>query len=185
MRSEKKGGSRITARQLAACALMTAVICVCSWLSVPAPVPFTMQTFAIFAALFLLGGRLGGMSVAAYVLLGAVGLPVFSGFAGGIGRLLGPTGGYVMGFLLMPAVYRLLGRWSGGSRLRAALAAALGLSVCYATGTAWLLWGYTGGAGAISVGAALSMYVLPFLIPDAVKLFLAVWLAWAIKKRIK
>ena len=90
----------ITVRDMAYIALMAVVIALCSWISVPAAVPFTMQTFAVFCALLLLGGRRGTFAVALYILLGAFGLPVFSGFRGGIGALLGPTGGYIVGFLL-------------------------------------------------------------------------------------
>ena len=70
-------------------ALMAVLISVCSWLSVPAAIPFTMQTYAVFTALLLLGGRRGSIAVAVYIALGAVGLPVFSGFAGGIGSSWG------------------------------------------------------------------------------------------------
>ena len=75
-------------------ALMAVVLALCSWISVPSVVPFTMQTFAVFCALLLLGGRRGFFAVLLYILLAAVGLPVLSGFRGGIGALLGPTGGY-------------------------------------------------------------------------------------------
>ncbi len=79
--------------------IFTVIIAVCSWISVPMTVPVTLQTFGVFAAVGILGGRRGTMSVLLYILLGAVGLPVFSGFSGGIGRLTGNTGGYIVGFL--------------------------------------------------------------------------------------
>ena len=82
-------------KDMAYIALMAVLISVCSWLSVPAAIPFTMQTYAVFTALLLLGGRRGSIAVAVYIALGAVGLPVFSGFAGGIGKLMGPSGGYI------------------------------------------------------------------------------------------
>lgn len=91
-------------------AMMTVVIAVCSWIYVPSAVPFTMQTFGVFCALGLLGGRRGFLAVLLYVLMGAAGLPVFSGFTGGLGQLLGPTGGYILGFLLMALAYRLTDR---------------------------------------------------------------------------
>ena len=80
-------------------ALTAAIIAVCAWITVPGPVPFTMQTFGVFLALRLLGGKRGSISVALYILLGAAGLPVFSGFKAGIGVLIGPTGGYILGFI--------------------------------------------------------------------------------------
>ena len=113
-------------------ALFAVLLTVCAWISVPLPVPFTLQTFAIFAALGILGGRRGTWAVAVYLLLGAVGLPVFSGFRGGLGALLGTTGGYILGFLalalekiekvLSPEEYRLLKRlvFDGASHLQVA-----------------------------------------------------------------
>lgn len=183
VKSEKK--APMTTAELAACALMAVVICVCSWISVPAPVPFTMQTFAVFCTLSLLGGRLGLISVAVYVLLGAVGLPVFSGFTGGIGKLLGPTGGYIAGFLLAAAVYWLLERWAGKSTVCRAAILALGLAVCYAFGTVWYIQVYLKGGGAVSLGGALAMCVFPFILPDAVKLALSLWVTELVKKHIR
>ena len=83
------------------CTAMFAVImAVCSWISIPAMVPFTLQTFGVFLAVGTLGGKRGSLAVLIYLLLGAVGLPVFSGFAGGLGYMMGSTGGYIIGFLL-------------------------------------------------------------------------------------
>ena len=101
-------------QELARAALFAALIAICSWISIPTAVPFTLQTFAVFLALGVLGGKLGTLSVAVYLLLGAVGLPVFAGFQGGLGALLGATGGYLAGFLLTllaGAAASLLGWW--------------------------------------------------------------------------
>ena len=86
---------------LAYMALGAVIIAVCSWISIPTVVPFTLQTFAVFSVLGLLGGKRGTISVLIYILLGAVGVPVFAGFSGGFGVILGPTGGYIVGFLLV------------------------------------------------------------------------------------
>ena len=83
---------------LAYMALGAVIIAVCSWISIPTVVPFTLQTFAVFSVLGLLGGKRGTISVLIYILLGAVGVPVFAGFSGGFGVILGPTGGYIIGF---------------------------------------------------------------------------------------
>ena len=89
-------------------ALFAAVITVCSWISLPVfAVPITLQTFAVFSALLILGGKYGTMSVLVYILLGSVGAPVFSGFRGGLSALMGPTGGYIVGFLLTGIIYLL------------------------------------------------------------------------------
>ena len=89
-------------------ALMAVIIAVCSWISIPGPVPFTLQTFAVFSALLLLGTRNGILSITVYLLLGAVGVPVFSGFSGGLSHLVGPTGGYLIGFLVMGFFYGIV-----------------------------------------------------------------------------
>ena len=86
-------------------ALFVAVMAICSWVSIPSAVPFTLQTFAVFCALCLLGGKRGTIAILVYIALGAIGLPVFSGFSGGIGILLGTTGGYIWGFLLTGLLY--------------------------------------------------------------------------------
>ena len=90
---------------LAYMAVCAALIAICSWISIPAAVPFTMQTFAVFCVLGLLGGKRGTISILVYILLGAVGLPVFAGFSGGIGILFGTTGGYIIGFIFVGLIY--------------------------------------------------------------------------------
>ena len=167
---------------LAYMALGAVLIALCSWISIPAVVPFTMQTFAVFLVLLILGGKRGTMTIVVYVLLGAVGLPVFSQFGAGIGVLLGSTGGYILGFIFMGLTYRLVTGAAGRSRtskVRWAEAAALvlGLLVLYAFGTAWYMFMYArtqGGAGLMSV---LLLCVIPFVIPDLIKLALALALA--------
>ena len=93
-------------RELAYTGILAALIAVCSWISIPTAVPFTLQTFAVFLTLGLLGGRLGTLAVTVYLLLGAVGLPVFAGFHGGLGAFLGATGGYLVGFSVPPSWVR-------------------------------------------------------------------------------
>ncbi len=89
----------LSLRQMTAIALMSVVLLLCSILTVPSVVPFTLQTFGVALAVGLLGIKSGLLSVVAYFLLGLIGLPVFAGMQGGIGVLLGPTGGYLIGFL--------------------------------------------------------------------------------------
>ena len=169
-------------RALVRGALGAALICVCSWITVPGPVPFTLQTFAVACVLGLLGGRLGTVSILCYLLLGAVGLPVFSGFTGGIGRLLGATGGYLIGFVAMGLVFwlaagRSLAVW------RMALGLAAGLAVCYLFGTLWFVHVYTGGP--MTFRAALGLCVVPFLPFDAIKLTLALTVARMLAQRMR
>ena len=88
--------------------MFTALITVCSWISIPTTIPFTLQTFAVFLTVALIGTKRSFISVIIYILLGAVGLPVFSGFKGGVGALLGPTGGYIIGFLFTALITGLI-----------------------------------------------------------------------------
>ena len=171
---------KFSIRDMVFVSLMAVVIALCSYLSVPAAVPFTMQTFAVFCALLLLGGKRGFLAVGLYILLGAFGLPVFSGFRGGLGALLGPTGGYILGFLLCALLFWLLER-----KLPPLVLLVLGLLVCYLFGTLWFVYVYSSGGKEIGFGAALAVCVLPYLIPDAIKLFLAHVLSRRVKRALR
>lgn len=176
--------SHWSARDLAYTALMTAVIAACSWVSVPATVPFTLQTLGVFLAVGLLGGRRGSMAVLVYLLLGAAGAPVFHGFTGGVGILFGATGGYLLGFLGSALLYWALTRLVGESAPVMALAMALGLLVCYAFGTAWFMVVYARTSGPVGLMTALGWCVLPFVIPDLLKLALALSLTRLLRRHI-
>lgn len=155
-------------------ALFAAVTAICALITVPAPVPFTLQALGVFTATAVLSAKYSIASVCAYILLGAVGLPVFSGFSGGPGVLFGPTGGFIFGFILIPVIYGLLSRFfSGKSRWLYMLA---GLLACYAAGAAW----YTVYTGADSFVSVLTVTVLPFILPDILKLFVALKVADAL-----
>lgn len=171
---------KLNVRDMIYIALMTVVIALCSWISVPSVVPFTMQTFAVFCALLLLGGRRGFFAVALYILLGAFALPVFSGFRGGIGVLLGPTGGYILGFLLAALLF-----WIFERRFPPLPLLIAGLLICYLFGTLWFVYVYSSGGKEIGFGAALGLCVLPYLLPDAIKLLLAFVLARRVKKALR
>lgn len=175
---------KLKTRDLALCALFAALIAVCAWISVPTTVPFTLQTFAVFAALGLLGGKRGTISIAVYLLLGAVGVPVFAGFQGGVGALLGTTGGYLLGFLLSGLLVWLLEARFGARTGVFVLSAALGLLVCYAFGTGWFLLVYAHTKGAVSLATVLGWCVVPFILPDAVKIALAVVLRGRLRRYV-
>ena len=163
----------LSVRDLAEIAIGAALIAVCSWLSVPMTVPFTLQTFAVCLLAALFGLRLGLWTVVCYLLLGAVGAPVFAGFSGGIAALLGPTGGYLVGFLFTALAVGLAVERRGRKLTVLIAAMALGILLCYTFGTAWFVLVYTRSNGPITVGAALGMCVFPYLLPDAVKIALA------------
>ncbi|MBQ3379049.1 MAG: biotin transporter BioY [Clostridia bacterium] len=178
---------RLTTRELVYIALFAVLIVVCSWISIPTPmgIPVTLQTFAIFLTLGLLGGRRGTLSLIIFILLGLVGLPVFSGFRGGMGVLFGTTGGYIIGFVFSALLFWLITAKLGNKTLIIIAAMILGIIVCYAFGTAWFVVMYTAGAGEISVLGALSSCVFPFIIPDAVKIALAVLLTSKLSPRLR
>lgn len=158
-------------------ALGAVLIAVCSWISIPMAVPFTMQTFAVFAVCAILGGRRGTLSVIIYILLGVVGLPVFSGFIGGVGVLLGNTGGYIIGFIFTALVMWAGEKLFGTGLIPSVIAMLVGLAVCYLFGTIWFIQVYTSTKGSIGVMAVLGWCVIPFILPDLVKITLAVILS--------
>ena len=158
------------------CSLFAGITCLCAWLSVPAlDIAFTMQTFAVFLTLGVLGGKWGTVSIGIYLLLGAVGLPVFSGFQGGPGVLLGVTGGFLWGFLVSGLVYWAL----EGLSKPAAMGA--GLLACYLCGCLW----FRAWAGETGFWLAAAKCVLPYLIPDGAKLILAFTLSRRLGSYVK
>lgn len=166
-------------------AMFAVIIAICSFISIPLTVPFTMQTFAIFAAVGLLGGKRGTVSVLIYILLGALGIPVFAGFSAGVGVLFGATGGYILGFLASALVYWLVTKLFGDKFFIMIIAMVLGLIVCYAFGTAWFMVVYANSTGPIGLGAALSACVIPFIIPDLIKIVLAATISNRLSKIVK
>ena len=161
------------------------LIAICSWISIPTTVPFTMQTFAVFFVLSALGGKRGTLSILVYVLLGAIGLPVFAQFTSGVGILLGSTGGYIVGFLLMGLTYWLMIRFLGKKTWTEMLAMIIGMVVLYAFGTAWYMLVYTQANGSIGLATVLAWCVIPFIVPDLIKLSLALLLARRLSPALK
>ena len=156
------------------CSLLAALMAICAWIAIPLPgISFTMQTFAVLLTLGLLGGRWGSVSILLYLLLGIVGLPVFSGFRGGAAALLDPTGGFLWGFPVCGLVYWAVEKLG---RLPAMVA---GMAACYVCGSWWFSI-YAG----VSMTAAAMACVLPWLIPDGIKLALAYTMAKRIGRNI-
>lgn len=158
---------------MAQTALFAVVIAVCAWISVPTAVPFTMQTFGVFLAMGVLGGKRGTLAVCVYLLLGLAGVPVFAGGTAGVGVLMGATGGYLLAWVLAGLVVWGMEAALGRKTWVLALSLLLGLAVCYALGTAWFMAVYARQTGPIGLGTALAWCVLPFLVPDLLKLSLA------------
>ncbi|MDR2513724.1 MAG: biotin transporter BioY [Christensenellaceae bacterium] len=160
---------KIRIRDLTLCALFAALSAIFSQLSLPiGPVPINLTHLSIFLAAGLLGANLGALSQLAFVLLGIVGLPVFSGFSGGLSVLLGPTGGFIAGYIACAYVAGLVIERFGHKLPSALLAMVLGLVVTYALGLAWFM--YSTGS---SLAASLPLCVLPFLPGDAAKILVS------------
>ena len=163
--------NKFQTKDIAYIGIFTALMAICSWISLPLPsgIPVTLQTFGVFLAVGILGGRRGTLAVAAYLLLGLVGAPVLAGFSGGVGSYLTPSGGYLVGFLftalLMWGMERLLGqkKW------------VLLLSMV----------AYAKSEGAVGLLAVLGWCVFPYLLPDAVKLALAWLLSGELRRHVR
>jgi len=171
------------AREINRVAISAAIIAICSWICIPGTVPYTLQTFGVFLVAGFFGARKGFMAVLVYIILGAIGLPVFSAGRSGLGALLGETGGYIMAFL--PAAY-LCGRICEKNEKSTAihiLAMLLGLIVCYTLGTLWAAFAYLKNSESLGLWVLLCRFVLPFIVPDLAKIILAVFLVGKLKKR--
>lgn len=148
------------------------------------PLPVTLQTLTIYITAGLLGAKWGSAALGIYVALGAVGLPVFSGGQGGIGVLLGATGGYIVGFFAITVAVGAFVRLFGRKMWVLVIGMAVGTLVCYCFGTAWFVVVYTRAGSAITFGSALATCVIPFLLPDALKIAIAVLLVNRLSKRL-
>lgn len=170
-------------RDIVYMSVFTAMISICSWISIPASIPFTLQTMGVFTTVGLLGGKRGTLTVLTYILLGAIGVPVFAGLTGGISVLLGTTGGYIMGFLLSALLMWGIETIMGRNQIVLAFSMIAGLIVCYVFGTAWFMLIYTQHSGVIGLSTVLGLCVIPFIIPDLIKIGVALFLTNRLKKR--
>jgi biotin transport system substrate-specific component len=170
-------------RDIVYMSVFTAMISICSWISIPASIPFTLQTMGVFTTVGLLGGKRGTLTILTYILLGAIGVPVFAGLTGGISVLLGTTGGYIIGFLLSALLMWGIETIMGRNQIVLAFSMIAGLIVCYVFGTAWFMLIYTQHSGVIGLSTVLGLCVIPFIIPDLIKIGVALFLTNRLKKR--
>ena len=161
----------MNAREVTRCAVSVALLAVASSITVPlGPVPFTLQTLVVAMLPIAVGGRDALVAVACYLLLGALGLPVFSGLSGGLAHVAGPTGGYLWGFFVGTGLAAAVGRAALlPQALRDVLGAALSLLAVYTVGTAQLSL-----VMGVTPLEALLIAVVPFVIPDVVKILVGV-----------
>lgn len=182
-----KGGGGVSnkkAKDISLIALFSAIIVICSLVTIPSVIPFTLQTFAIFLCLNILGAKKGIISILVYIFLGVVGLPVFSGFNGGIGALLNVTGGYIIGFIFSALAFWLITfvfNKKSGEKINL-IASFSGLIVCYISGTLWYVLFFVKNGDTISFISAFTICVLPFIIPDILKILLASSISKKIRK---
>lgn len=175
-----------TTKELVLTAMFTAIIAVCAWISFPiGPVHVNLQIFGIFCAAGILGGRNSLFSVLVYLLLGAVGLPVFDSFSGGASAILSNSGGYLVGFIFIPLMYITGEKFFGNGIAVRIISLLLGLAVCYAFGTAWFMYIYTRNVEAVTLGQAMKWCVTPFIPFDLAKLALSLIISDRVKKYAK
>ena len=168
---------------IAVIAVSAALITICSWISLQiGPVPVTLQTLAVLAVLLTTGGRRGTIAVAVYLALGAIGVPVFSGFKGGPAAFAGPTGGFLLGFLAAALVYWLLeklvfARLMTTQKKKIIFGFVISVIfelVMYTVGVIWFMTVYAAQTGPVGLVTVLGWCVIPFIIPDIVKIAAAV-----------
>lgn len=176
----KNHESKTDVREMALIAVMAAVTCVLGPLSIPIGiVPISLTNFAIYLAVYVLGCKRGAFSYVVYLLLGLVGMPIFSGFTGGVGKLFGPTGGYLLGFLFVALISGWFIDRFDCKRIPSAIGMMLGMLVCYLFGTAWLAY-----QAGMTFYAALAAGVLPFIVGDLIKIAAAVVIGPQIRRQI-
>ena len=168
---------------IAVIAVSAALITICSWISIPVgPVPVTLQTLAVLAVLLTTGGRRGTIAVAVYLALGAIGTPVFSGFKGGPAAFAGPTGGFLIGFLAAALVYWLLEKLVFAHLMTTQkkkiifgfVNSLIFELIMYTVGVIWFMTVYAAQTGPVGLVTVLGWCVIPFIIPDLVKIAAAV-----------
>lgn len=173
--------TQATTKRMVFIALMTALTCIFAPLSIPvpiSPVPITLTNLVLFISVFLLGWKDSLISYIVYLLIGFAGLPVFSGFTGGVSKLAGPTGGYLAGFVFLILIEGMFIHYFPNNKIRNAFGMILGMAATYVFGTVWL---------AVQMNttflAALSIGVLPYLAGDAVKITAALIVSPVLQKR--
>lgn len=171
---------KLTTYQMAVTALMAAVICVLGPLTVPiGAVPISLANFVICLTAWLLGPKFGTLSVAVYLCIGLIGVPVFSGYGAGLAKIAGPTGGYLVGYLLLALIGGLFIEKSNGNPVVSGIGLVLGDAACYVLGTAWFVFQMQ-----CELGYALSVCVYPFIALDLAKIVVSCVVGALLRKRL-
>ncbi len=172
---------KINTKDITLVAVFTAVMVIFAQISIPLqPVPITLSIFAVFLSSLLLGWRRGTIVQIIYVLLGICGAPVFQGFTGGAARVFGPTGGYIMSYIVMAFVMGIITeKLKVKKPLGLMLVMLVGLAICYTLGTAWLIT-----ITKMDIAKALKVAVIPFIPLDLVKIGASAFIAYELKVRL-
>jgi biotin transport system substrate-specific component len=193
-KTNKSTRNRAFIYDLVLISVSAALITICSWISIPlGPVPFTLQTLGILAVMLTIGGRRGTIAILVYLALGAVGVPVFAGFKGGIMSFIGPTGGFLIGFVFGALVYWLLEKLFlkklMTSPVKTWISGMLGFLVfevvMYIVGVIWFMTVYAAQTGPVGLATVMTWCVIPFIIPDIVKMAVAVLIGERASKLIR
>ena len=175
-----KPKNMFSVKTMSFCAVSAAVMCILGPMSIPiGTIPVSFTNLVIYASLFVTGKRRTTLSVVIYLLLGIFGLPVFSGYSGGFGKLMGPTGGYLIGFVFLAFIGGTFIEKSKGSKVISFVGLVLGTAAAYLFGTAWFV---------VSMGCtwvyAFAVCVMPFIAIDIIKIILALIAGPAVRKRL-
>ncbi|MBQ1687662.1 MAG: biotin transporter BioY [Lachnospiraceae bacterium] len=173
----------IQTRTMALIAVFTALTCILApmSLSIPiSPVPISLTNLVIYFSIYILGWKRGTVSYILYLLIGLIGIPVFSGYTSGPAKLFGPTGGYLIGFILMALVCGIFVDYFKKNYYLQALGFVLGTAICYALGTLWLSY-----QANLAFKAALMAGVIPFIPGDLVKIILAIVLGNTVRQQLQ
>ncbi len=181
MSKEKSTTERKTAvKDITQVSIITALLCILAPMSIPiGPVPVSLTSFVIYLSLYMLGMKKGTLSILIYLLIGAVGLPVFSGYTGGLAKLTGATGGYLVGFIFIALIGGyVIDHWPDQYWLHF-LAYVLSTAICYALGTIWFVY-----LMQCTLAYALSVCVTPFILVDLCKMVVGILVGSRVRKRL-
>ena len=181
---DKRKGERMgskAVKNMPRVALFSALMAVFSWIAIPSPIPFTLQLLILYLEIFAIGAPMTIASTLVYVLLGVIGLPVFAGFGGGIGYLVGATGGFILALPVSALCYHILEKAFGRGK-QSLIFAFISLFVIYLIGSIWFAYVYSAGNG---FAGTLTLTVIPYIIPDTIKIVLAYYLGKRLSRIIK
>lgn len=181
--TQQNVNTKLSTKQLTTIGVMTAVTCILGPLAIPlsfSPVPISLTNLAIYISIYVLGTKSGTISYIVYLLLGLVGLPIFSNFTGGLAKLAGPTGGYLIGFIFLAIVGGIFVDHFQGKIYMHAIGLVIGTAICYLFGTLWLAF-----QAHLTIEAALWAGVIPYIPGDIAKVVIALIIGPQLRKQIK